>query len=62
MYALNPKPSTPNPSLVNVVVEFKTLGCNTGAVIIRAGFGGILYYNYRKEPPRPIPIIKAPKP
>ena len=24
----------------------------TGALIIRIGFGGILYYNYHKEPPK----------
>ena len=26
---------------------------NVGAVIIRMGFGGILYYSYDKEPPKP---------
>ena len=26
---------------------------NLGALIVRAGFGGILYYNYYKEPPTP---------
>ena len=28
--------------------------CNVGALIIRIGFGGIVYYNYyNKEPPKP---------
>ena len=27
--------------------------CNVGALIIRIGFGGIVYYNYKKEPPEP---------
>ena len=26
---------------------------NIGALIIRIGFGGIIYYNYNKEPPKP---------
>ena len=26
---------------------------NLGALIIRTGFGGILYYTYNKEPPKP---------
>ena len=26
---------------------------NIGALIIRIGFGGIVYYNYNKEPPKP---------
>ena len=26
--------------------------CNTGALIIRIGFWGPLYYNYTKEPPK----------
>ena len=30
------------------------------ALIIRIGFGGYLYYNYHKEPPKPILIIKGP--
>ena len=33
---------------------------NIGALIIRIGFWGILYYTYNKEPPKPIVIIKAP--
>ena len=32
---------------------------NMGALIIRIGFWGILYYSYNKEPPNPILIIKA---
>ena len=26
---------------------------DVGALIIRIGFGGISYYNYNKEPPKP---------
>ena len=26
---------------------------NAGALLIRIGFGGILYYNSNKEPPKP---------
>ena len=33
---------------------------NMGTVIIKIGFGGLLYYSYKKEPPKPILIIKAP--
>ena len=32
---------------------------NIGALIIRIGFGGILYYNHNKEPQNPRLIIKA---
>ena len=32
---------------------------NVGALLIRIGIGGILYYNHNKEPPKPILIIKA---
>ena len=32
---------------------FGLLRPNIGALIIRVGFGGILYYNYNKEPPKP---------
>ena len=31
---------------------FLTKGYNLGALIIRIGFGGILYHNYNKEPPK----------
>ena len=31
----------------------KTHAPDTGALIIRIGFGGMLYYNYNKEPPKP---------
>ena len=33
---------------------------NIGALIIRIGFGRLLYYNHSKEPQNPILIIKAP--
>ena len=35
-------------------------GFNIGVLIIRIGFGGILYYNYNKEHQNPILTIKAP--
>ena len=35
-------------------------GFDIGGSIIGIGFGGILYCKYLKEPPNPIPIIKAP--
>ena len=33
---------------------------NAGGLIIRIGFWGILYYNKKRNPPNPIPIIKVP--
>ena len=31
----------------------RRLSCDVGAFITRRGFGGILYYNYNKEPLKP---------
>ena len=39
-----PKPSTPNPKT--------DVATAIGALIIRIGFWGPLYYNYNKEPPK----------
>ena len=36
------------------------LHVDVGALLIRIGFEGILHYNYNKEPPNPVLIIKAP--
>ena len=33
------------------IQALKVLGFNIGAVMIRIGCRGILYYNYNKEPP-----------
>ena len=30
---------------------------NVGALTIRIGFGGILYYNYNQEPPKPHGVL-----
>ena len=35
-------------------------GNNIGALIIRIGFGGRLYYNYNKEPPKILLVLMAP--
>ena len=35
----------------------KLMNPNVGALIIRIGFGGIIYYNYDKEPPKIVLVI-----
>ena len=44
-----PLPPSPNPY---EVLERRSQMSNIGALIIRIGFGGPLYYNYNKEPPK----------
>ena len=49
------------PSLAwKLAVEGSGIWCNVGALIIRVGFGGILYYNYNKEPPKPYSNYEGP--
>ena len=38
----------------------RTSSPNVGALIIRIGFGDMVYYKFNKEPQNPIPTVKAP--
>ena len=33
--------------------DWRALFSDVGALIVRIGLGGIVYYNHRKEPPKP---------
>ena len=44
--------STEDPFGIVAGCVFQMLGFNIGALIIRVGFGGPLYYNYNKDPPK----------
>ena len=39
-----------------LTVLYKKNVNNVGALVVRTGFGGISYYTYNKEPPKPYPI------